>query len=67
MRRARPSNSRRAHPDLVAGEIPSNTSLVLDVDGNPIISRFNDTISQLTVVRCVDPLCTPHVKVLTAP
>ena len=56
-----------ATPDFVDAEIPSNTSLVLDVDGNPIISRFDSQISQLTVVRCTDPLCTPHVKVLTAP
>ena len=56
-----------AAPDPVPGEIPMNTSLALDLDGNPIVSRFNDTISQLTVVRCTDPLCTPHVKVLSAP
>ncbi len=45
-----------------------NTSLVLDLDGNPIISRFDSFgTSMLTVVRCTDPLCTPHVKVLSAP
>ena len=56
-----------ATPDPVDGEIPSNTSLVLDFDGNPIISRFDSVISQLTVVRCTNPLCTPNIKVLTTP
>jgi hypothetical protein len=54
-------------PDVVGGEFPLNTSIVVDSLGNPTISRFNSSSSQLTVVHCVDPLCTPHVKVLSAP
>jgi hypothetical protein len=54
-------------PDPGSTGIPSNTSIVLDADSNPIISNFEDATSQLVVTRCIDPLCTPHVKVLSAP
>ena len=47
--------------------LPMNTSLVLDDQGSPIISRFDSIASHLTVVRCADPMCTPHVKVLSTP
>ena len=51
----------------VAGELPANTALVLDFNGNPTIARFDSAISKLTVVHCTDPLCTPHVRVISAP
>ena len=54
-------------PDPVAGEMPANTSLVLDLNGNPTIARFDSVNSKLTVVHCTDPLCTPHVRVISAP
>jgi hypothetical protein len=56
-----------ATPDAVPGDFPFNTSLVLDINSNPIISRFSSSINSLTVVRCTDPMCVPHVKVLSAP
>ena len=56
-----------ATPDAISGELPMNTSLVLDLDGSPIIGRFDSVAARLTVVRCIDPMCTPHVKVLSAP
>ncbi len=56
-----------ATPDPVAGELPANTSIVLDVYGNPTISRFDFMVSKLTVVHCTDAMCTPHVRVISAP
>jgi len=50
-------------PDLVIAN-PANTSIVLDANGVPTISRFDSDISQLTVTHCVDPLCIPHTRVL---
>lgn len=54
-------------PETLVGELPANTSLVLDFNGNPTIARFDSSISKLTVVHCTDPLCTPHVRVISAP
>ena len=54
-------------PDPVAGEVPANTSMILDLHGNPIVSRYDSGASKLAVVHCVDPLCTPHVKVIANP
>ncbi|MEO8267382.1 MAG: hypothetical protein ABI706_17920 [Ilumatobacteraceae bacterium] len=54
-------------PDSVVGELPANTALVLDFHGNPTIARFDSVASRLTVTRCTDPMCTPHVRVLSAP
>ena len=54
-------------PDSVSGEMPMNTALVLDLNGNPTIARFDSLASRLTVTHCTDPLCTPHVRVISAP
>ncbi len=54
-------------PDPVAGEVPANTSMVLDLHGNPIISRYDSGAAKLAVTHCIDPLCTPHVKVISTP
>ena len=54
-------------PDPVAGELPANTSLILDLHGNPIISRYDSGAAKLNVTHCIDPLCTPHVKVISTP
>ena len=54
-------------PDPVAGEVPANTSMVLDLHGNPIVSRYDSGASKLVVLHCVDPLCTPHIKVIASP
>ncbi|HEY0518439.1 MAG TPA: collagen-like protein [Ilumatobacteraceae bacterium] len=54
-------------PDLVAGELPMNTSIVVDAYGNPTISRYDSIVNQLVVVHCADPMCIPHVKVLASP
>ena len=51
-------------PDPVASNVPANTSIALDINGIPTISRFDSNISQLTVTHCVDPLCVPHARVL---
>ena len=52
-------------PDPAAhAQLPANTSIVFDRDGNPIIARFDSIISQLTVTHCTDPLCKPYVRVL---
>jgi hypothetical protein len=52
-------------PDPAAHALmPANTAMVFDRDGNPIISRFDSIISQLTVTHCTDPLCKPYVRVL---
>jgi hypothetical protein len=53
-------------PETIVGEMPQNTALVLDINGNPTIARFDSVISKLTVVHCTDPLCTPHVRVISA-
>jgi hypothetical protein len=54
-------------PDPVAGEVPANTSMVLDLHGNPIISRYDSSASKLAVTHCIDSLCTPHVKIISNP
>jgi hypothetical protein len=54
-------------PDPVAGEMPYNTSIAVDIYGNPIISRFSSTSNSIIVVRCTNPTCVPRVKVLSAP
>ena len=56
-----------ATPDPVAGELPANTSIVLDAYGNPTISRFDSILAKLTVVHCTDPMCTPTVRPISAP
>jgi hypothetical protein len=61
------SDSNSATPDPTGGDLPANTAIVLDINGNPTISRFDSGASRLTVTYCTDPLCTPHVKVLSAP
>jgi len=57
-------DSDQSTPDPVLGGMPANTSIVLDGNGIPTISRFDGNISQLTVTHCVDPLCIPHTRVL---
>ena len=61
------SSASSSTPETLVGELPANTALVLDFNGNPTIARFDSVISKLTVVHCTDPLCTPHVRVLSAP
>ncbi|MEY2400605.1 MAG: hypothetical protein QOJ08_716, partial [Ilumatobacteraceae bacterium] len=54
-------------PDPVAGEMPFNTSIAIDTYGNPIVSRFGSMVNSIVVVRCTNPTCLPHVRVLSAP
>ncbi len=61
------SSASSTTPETLVGELPMNTALVLDYNGNPTIARFDSSNSKLTVVHCTDPLCTPHVRVISAP
>lgn len=61
------STATSSTPETIPFEIPMNTALVLDYNGNPTIARFDSVASRLTVTHCTDPLCTPHVRVLSAP
>lgn len=61
------TNADSTTPDPVAGEVPAYTSMALDLHGNPIISRYDSGQSKLAVIHCIDPLCTPHVKVISPP
>jgi hypothetical protein len=54
-------------PDPVPSQLPAFTGIVLDADGNPIMSRFDTMNSNLVVTRCIDHFCTPHVRVLQQP
>jgi len=53
-----------SRPDPVPSGTPANTSIVLDVNGIPTISRFDGNIHQLTVTHCINSLCIPHTRVL---
>jgi hypothetical protein len=61
------TDSTSSTPDPVAGEIPSNTSIVLDINNIPTIGRYDSMITKLSVVHCTDVMCTPHVKVFSTP
>jgi hypothetical protein len=61
------STATSSTPDPGVGGTPANTALVLDYNGNPTIANFDSNISRLTVTHCTDPLCTPHVRVISAP
>lgn len=54
-------------PDPLIGDLPFNTSIVLDVYGNPTISRFDSIFSKLTVTHCTNAICRPHVRLISAP
>jgi hypothetical protein len=54
-------------PDPVLSQLPAFTGIVLDADSNPIMSRYDTMNSNLVVTRCIDQLCTPHVRVLPQP
>lgn len=61
------STATSSTPETIPFEIPMNTALVLDFNGNPTIARFDSVASRLTVTHCTDPICTPHVRVISAP
>jgi hypothetical protein len=61
------TDSTSSTPDAVPGELPANTSIVLDSNNIPTISRYDSMITKLAVVHCTDVMCTPHVKVFSTP
>jgi len=50
-------------PDTV-GMTGSNTALVLDASGNPIVTSWNDTNDDLRFLHCNDPACSGNDEVL---
>ncbi|MBM3957440.1 MAG: hypothetical protein FJ313_05245, partial [Gemmatimonadetes bacterium] len=48
-----------------AGDVGWDTSLVLDANGNPVISYFHFTNGDLKVARCGNPTCTSGNTLIT--